>query len=58
MSDAPTDCRKCDRYHIVEVGRRLEALCGRHSLGVADKRWHLSAVKPDPECPLRRGNER
>lgn len=54
MSDTPIDCRKCDRYHVVEVGRRLEALCGRHTLGVADRLWHLRVVKPDAECPLRR----
>lgn len=45
------DCRKCGRFRVIEVGRRLEAMCGRRPLGQVGKRWHLAAIEPDSRCP-------
>ena len=46
-----TDCRKCARFYVVEVGRRREAMCGRRPLGAVGKRWHLAVLEPDSRCP-------
>ena len=45
------DCRKCVRFHVVEVNRRLESMCGRRPHGAVNKRWHCAVIEPDSQCP-------